>query len=233
MNCKRFSLHAIGLFLVLLLLTACESEPVQKVYYIQTPQVLQKLGDSIMGHYEGRLMVVMLDTAKHQRVDEEGLWERKARRDSILNFPYMVGGYSRPFITIPDFPVSWVANAVCDPELKEALRMQPNTGITLGYQIRHDFGDDIKSKKGRVILGTSPVTFYINYGGSRRLVNLYFSNNSESYEIDAGDESTWRINHIRLSLRNINIDGKRVGELDDFDNPALFEVFIDGVKKER
>ena len=233
MHCKRFSLHAIGLFLALLLLTACENEPVQKVYYIQTPQVLQKLGDSIMGHYEGRLMVVMLDTAKHQRVDEEGVWERKARRDSILNFPYMVGGYSSPFITIPDFPVSWVANAVCDPELKEALRMQPNIGITLGYQIRHDFSDDIKSKKGRVILGTSPVTFYINYGGSRRLVNLYFSNNSESYEIDAGDESTWRINHIRLSLRNINIDGKRVDELDDFDNPALFEVFIDGVKKDR
>ena len=233
MQSKRFSLHAIGVFLALLLLTACENEPVQKVYYIQTPQVLRKLGDSMMGHYEGRLMVVMLDTAKHQRVDEEGVWERKARRDSILNFPYMVGGYSSPFITIPDFPVSWVANAVTDPELKEALRMQPNIGITLGYQIRHDFGDDIKSKKGRVILGTSPVTFYINYGGSRRLVNLYFSNNSESYEIDAGDESTWRINHIRLSLRNINIDGKRVGELDDFDNPALFEVFIDGVKKDR
>ena len=218
---------------MLLCLTACEHEPMQKVYYIQLQQVQQKLCDSIRGHYEGRLMVIMSDTARHQREDEEGIWERKARRDSILAFPYMVGGYGSPFITIPDFPISWVSNTVSDPELKEALRTQPNIGLTLAYQIRHDFGDDIKSRKGRLILSTTPVTFYINHAGARRLVNLRFSNSSVEYKIDADDESTWNINHIRLSLRNMKIEGEKADIFDDFYTPARFEVFIDGVKKER
>ena len=45
------------------------------------------------------------------------------------------------------------------------------------------------------------------------------------YEILADDESTWNIDHIRLSLEDVRIDGKRA-----FDNRALFEVWIDGAK---
>ncbi len=230
MQCKRFSLHALGLFLAVLLLAACEHEPVQKVYYIQMSKVQQELSNGMKGDYEGRLRVIMSDTAKHQRVDEEGVWERRALRDSVLSFPYVVGGYTAPFVTIPDFPVSWVSRVVCDPELKEALRTQPNISLTLGYQIRHDFGDDVKSKKGRIILGPSPVTFYVNLGGSRRLVTLHFSNSNVTYEIQADDESTWNLNHIRLSLIDVIIDGKRLGEFDDFNNQPLFEVFIDGCR---
>lgn len=231
MYCKRFSL--LSVFVIFLLLTACDNEPVQKVYYIQLQQVQAKLCDSIKGNYEGRLMVIMSDTAKHQREDEEGVWDRRALHDSILNFPYIVGGYGAPFVTIPDFPISWISNTVCEPELKEALRMQPNISLTLVYQIRHDFDDDIRSKKGRLILSPSPVTFYINYGGSRRLVKLHFSNGSVEHKIDADKESTWNINHIRLSLRSIMIDGKMTDDFDSFNNPALFEVFIDGTKLKR
>lgn len=225
---KRLYLYILCVFSALLLFTACDNEPVQKVYYIQLQQVQQKLSDSIKGNYEGRLIAIMVDTAKHQREDEEGIWERKPLCDTIVNFHYMVGGYAQPFVTIPDFPISWLSNTVCEPELKEALRIQPNISLTLGYQIRHDFGSDIKSRKGRLILGPSPATFYTTFGGARHLITLDFSNDNMAYEIDADDESTWNINNIHLSLSNVRIDDKRA-----FDNRVIFDVHIVGTKMER
>lgn len=225
---KRLYLYILSVFSALFLFTACDNEPVQKVYYIQLQQVQQKLSDSIKGNYEGRLIAIMVDTAKHLREDEEGVWERKPLCDTILSFPYMVGGYARPFVTIPDFPVSWLSKVVPHAELAEALRAHPNISLTLGYQIRHDFGNDIRSKKGLLILGPSPATFYATFGGTRHLITLDFSNDNMAYEIDADDESTWNINNIRLSLSDVRIDGKRA-----FDNRVIFEFFIDGTKMDR
>lgn len=227
----RLPLYVLGFFFTILLLTSCDNEPVQKVYYIQLQQVQQKLSDSIKGNYEGRLIAIMVDTAKHQREDEEGVWERKPLCDTILSFPYMVGGYARPFVTIPDFPVSWLSKVVPHAELAEALRTQPNISLTLGYQIRHGFDNDIRSKKGLLILGPSPATFYVTFGGTRHLITLYFSNDNMAYEIDADDESTWNINNIRLSLQNVKIDGMTGENLDCAGSRALFEVFVDGEKK--
>lgn len=225
----RQAVQLFGLFAMLLSFTACENEPVQKVYYIQLAKVQAELCEGVKGDYEGRLMAVMCDTAKHEREDEEGTWVRKAMRDSILAFPYMVGGYARPFVTIPDFPVSWLSKVVPHAELAEALRTQPNISLTLAYQIKHEsFSTDIRSKKGKVILFPSPTAFYLNFGGSRHLVTLEFSNSNTEYEILADDESTWNIDHIRLSLENVRIDGKRA-----FDNRVMFEVFIDGTKKKK
>lgn len=216
---------------MLFMLISCDNEPVQKVHYIDLQKVQVDLCNGVKGEYEGQLVVIMSDTAKHQREDEEGVWVRKALRDTIVNFPYMVGGYGNPFITIPDFPISWLTNTVSNPELKEALRTQPNISLTLAYQIKHDhLSPDIKSKTGRITLFPSPVALYISFGGSRHLVTLNFSNNSESYPIQADDASTWNINHIRLSLQNVRIDGKTEENLGDWDNRARFEVFIDGKK---
>lgn len=228
----RLPLHVLGFFLTLLLLSACDNEPVQKLYYIDLQKVQIDLCNGVKGDYEGHLVVIMCDSDKHQREDEEGVWERKALRDTIVNFPYMVGGYGNPFITIPDFPISWLSNTVSHPELKEALRTQPNISLTLAYQIKHEhLITDIKSKTGRITLFPSPVALYMTFGGSRHLVTLNFSNNSEYYPIQADDASTWNINHIRLSLQNVKIDGMTGENLDCAGSRALFEVFVDGEKK--
>lgn len=224
---RHLSLYFLGLFFLLMCLTSCEHEPVQKVYYMDLQKVQAELCEGVKGNYEGRLQAIMCDTAKHEREDEEGTWVRKAMRDSILAFPYMVGGYARPFVTIPGFPVSWLSKVVPHAELAEALRTLPNISLTLAYQIKHEsFNTDIRSKKGRIVLFPSPVAFYLDFGGSRHLVTLEFSNNNTEYEIMADDESTWNIDHIRLSLEDVRIDGKRA-----FDNRALFVVHIDGEKR--
>ena len=211
---------------ILLCLTACEHEPVRKVFYIELSKVQAELCEGVKGNYEGRLRAFMCDTARYEREDEEGVWVRQSMRDSILAFPYMVGGYARPFVTIPDFPISWLSKVVPHAELAEALRTQPNISLTLAYQIKHEsFNTDIRSKKGRITLFPSPVALYTTFGGSRHLVTFEFSNGSTEYEILADDESTWGIDHIRLSLQGVRIDGKRA-----FDNRARFEVWIDGAK---
>lgn len=223
----RVSQRVLPLWLMtmLLCLTACEHEPVRKVYYIELSKVQAELCEGVKGNYEGRLWAFMCDTARHEREDEEGVWVRQSMRDSILAFPYMVGGYARPFVTIPDFPISWLSKVVPHAELAEALRTQPNISLTLAYQIQHDLGQDIRSKKGRLILFPSPVALYMTFGGSRHLVTFEFSNGNTEDEIFADDESTWGIDHIRLSLQGVRIDGKYV-----FDNRAMFEVWIDGAK---
>lgn len=233
MYCKHPFLKIVGVFLVFLLFTACDNEPVQKVYYIHLQKVQQELCNGVKGDYEGRLRVIMSDSARHIWKDEEGTWVRTALVDSILAFPYMVNGYNEQFITIPDFPISWLSNTVSHPELKEALRKQPNISLTLAYQIQHDFTSDIRSKTGRLFFFPSPVALYLNYGGNRHLITLNFTNGNEEYTIQADDESTWNINHIRLSLRNIRIDGNTVENINVTDNNAIFEVFIDGKKKVR
>lgn len=229
MKINKLRMIPLCICALLLSLTACEHEPVQKVFYIDLAKVQAELCEGMKGDYEGRLMAVMCDTAKHEREDEEGTWVRKAMRDSILAFPYMVGGYGRPFVTIPDFPISWLSKVVPHAELAEALRTQPNISLTLAYQIKHEsFSSDIRSKKGRIVLFPSPVALYTTFGGSRHLVTFEFTNGSTEFEIQADDESTWNIDHIRLSLNDVRIDNKRA-----FDNRALFEVWIDGKKKEK
>lgn len=227
----RLPLYVLGFFFTILLLSACDNEPVQKVYYIQMQQVQQDMCNGMKGNYEGKLCVIMMDSAKHEREDEEGVWKRKTKVDSVLAFPYIVGGYSNPFITIPDFPISWLSNTVSNPELKEALRTQHNISLTLAYQIHHDDSNDLKSKKGKLILFPAPTSIYLTFGGSRHLVTLNFSNGSEWYPIFADDESGWNVSHIRLSLLTIKIDGKVEESINDIHNPALFEVFVDGGKK--
>lgn len=228
MKINKLRMISLCICALLLCLTACENEPVQKVYYIELTKVQTELHEGVKGDYEGRLMAVMCDTAKYEREDEEGTWVRKAMSDSVLAFPYMVGGYGRPFVTIPDFPISWLSKVVPHAELAEALRTQPNISLTLAYQIKHEsFSTDIRSKKGRIVLFPSPVAFYMTFGGSRHLVTFEFSNGSTGFEILADDESTWNIDHIRLSLEDVRIDGKRA-----FDNRARFEVWIDGAKIE-
>ena len=223
----RLALQLFGLFAMLLSFTACEHEPMQKVYYMDLQKVQTELCEGVKGDYEGRLRAIMCDTARYECEDEEGTWVRKSMRDSILSFPYMAGGYARPFVTIPDFPISWLSKVVPHAELAEALRTQPNISLTLAYQIKHEsFSSDIRSKKGRIVLFPSPVALYMTFGGSRHLVTFEFSNGSTESEIQADDESTWNIDHIRLSLENVRIDGKRA-----FDNRARFEVYIDGKKK--
>lgn len=198
-----------GMFFVLLAIMAivcsCDREPIYRYSYIKQHGLDKVMADSIAGTYEGKLRVVMFDGSEEKFQDENGTWVRTADVDSILNYKYTAGGFSDRRISLPDFPVSWVANCIKDKDQKEALRKLPNTTLQIDYDIKGDQSQRIHM--GYISFKVHPVELSFEMNGEEHVAELFFNDNSV-WALDADDKDTWIMPNLGIDLTQLRIDGK-------------------------
>lgn len=215
------------MFLVLLAIMAivcsCQREPVPIISYIKQNGLDKEIADHLAGDYEGKLIVLMFDGEKKKFQDENGSWSRVEDKDSIVNYKYMVGGFSDKKILFPDFPISWVANCIKDKELKEAFAKLPNTPLLVDYDIKGDPFPGVHV--GYVYFNVHPLVLSFEMNGEEHTAEFIFKDNS-IWSINADDKSSWHIPNYGIDLTQLKIDGKDTGNFDIWTNPNDGERFF-------
>lgn len=237
MNIMKKTLSLLIVALGMILAAACENEPRQVVSYITTPKMTAKVSEGLQGTYTGKLLVVMDDTTSHIMHNAEGTWERKSYVDSIPDFTYTVSaltkgdGAATAHVTLPNFPIHWLARSVSNRELREALKNQPDAAIELDYEL-HGEAYAPESHKGFLNAKSLPLELDVTLAGTPHKLTLEF-NDVLDLAITADEPDSWRISYIQMNVSKVLLDGETLEVFDDAWTTApspAFLINLQGVK---
>lgn len=225
---KKSKVLMAAMPLILACLFSCNSEPEYHLSYIQMADVQKKLADGMAGSYSGKMHAYMDDTATHVKQEEDGKWVRAIRKDSLLNFRYIVGGYGNQHVTLIDFPISWFAHTISDTALVKVLLQHPPMPLQLTYSINRSFLEDRTTHKGQIAIQPLPLSLSLTYGGETHLIMFHLNDDHHVYEIDADSPETWNLEGFQLNLSAVEVDGVQTEVFDGFHDKAIFYAFVKG-----
>lgn len=237
MNVMKKTLSLLIVALGILLAAACENEPRQVVSYITTPEMTAKVSEGLQGTYTGKLLVVMDDTTSHIMHNADGTWERKAYVDSIPAFTYTVSaltkgdGAATAHVTLPNFPIRWLARSVSNRELREALKDHPDASLSIDYELRGETYMP-ESHKGYLRAKSLPLELGVTLAGTKHKLTLEF-NDVLDLAITADDPDSWHISYIQMDVSKVLLDGEIFEVFDDAWTAApspTFLINLQGVK---
>lgn len=238
MNIMKKTLSLLIVALGILLAAACENEPRQVVSYITTPEMTAKISEGLQGDYTGKLVVMMDDTTSYIMHNADGTWVRQMYVDSIPAFTYTVsaltkgGGAATTHVTLPNFPICWLARSVSNSELREALKNHPDASLELDYEL-HGEAYAPESHKGFLIAKSLPLELDVTLAGTKHKLALEF-NNVLDLAITADEPDSWRIPYIQLNVSKVLLDGELLEAFDDAWTAApspTFLINLQGVKE--
>lgn len=254
MNIMKKTLSILIAALGMILAAACENEPHQVQSYITSPAMMAKISEGLQGKYTGKLLVVMDDTTSHIMHNAEGTWERKAYVDSIPAFTYSVSaltktslqsglplqseraggeaGAATAHVTIPHFPIRWLARSVSNSELRKALKDHPDATLELDYEL-HGETYVPESHKGYLRAKSLPLDLDVTLAGTTHKLTLEFKDVLDLV-ITADDSDSWRISYIQMDVSKVLLDGEILEVFDDAWTAApspTFLINLQGVKE--
>lgn len=219
MNIMKKTLSILIVALGMILAAACENEPHQVQSYITSPAVMAKISEGLQGTYTGKLLVVMDDTTSHIMHNAEGTWERKAYVDTIPAFTYSVSaltkgdGAATAHVTLPHFPIRWLARSVSNRELRKALKDHPDATLELDYEL-HGEAYVPESHKGYLRAKSLPLNLDVPLAGTPHKLTLEFKDVLDLI-ITADEPDSWRISYIQMDVSKVLLDGEILEVFDD------------------
>lgn len=233
---KTLSILIVALGIILAV--ACDNEPHQVQSYITSPEMMAKVSEGLQGTYTGKLIVVMDDTTSHIMHNADGTWERKAYVDSIPAFTYTVSALSKgdgaatAHVTLPNFPIRWLARSVSNSELREALKNHADASLELDYEL-HGEAYAPESHKGYLRAKSLPHELDVTLAGTTHKLTLEFHDVLDLV-ITADEPDSWRISYIQLNVSKVFLDGELLEAFDDAWTAApspTFLIKLQGVKE--
>lgn len=233
------TLSLLIITLGMLFTAACENEPHQVQYYITSPEMTAKISESLQGTYTGKLIVVMDDTTSHIQNNADGTWVRQPYVDSIPSFTYTVSalvkgdGAPTAHVTLPNFPIRWLARSVSNRELREVLKDYSDASLELDYELRGETYMP-ESHKGYLRAKSHPLELDVTLAGTTHKLTLEFKD-ILNLAITADDPESWCISYIQMSVSKVLLDGELLEVFDDAWTTALsptFLIHLQGVKKD-
>lgn len=232
-NLLSILIIALGMFLA----AACENEPHQVVSYITSPEMTAKISEGLQGTYTGKLVVVMDDTTSHVMHNADGTWVRQSYVDSIPAFTYTVSALTKgdgaptAHVTLPHFPIRWLARSVSNRELSEALKDCPDASLSLDYELHGEIYMP-ESHKGYLRAKSLPLEVDVTLAGTTHRLTLEF-HDALDLAITADEPDSWRISYIQLDVSRVLFDGELLEVFDDAwstePSPA-FLIHLEGAK---
>lgn len=237
MNLMKKTLSLLIIALGVLLAAACENEPHQAPSYITSAEMKAKISEGLQGTYTGKLIVVMDDTTSHVKHNADGTWIRQSYVDSIPAFTYSVSALTMgdapatAHVTLPNFPIRWLARSVSNRELREALKDYPDATLELDYEL-HGEAYAPNSHTGYLQAKSLPLDLDVTLAGTKHKLTLEFHDVLD-LAITADEPGSWRISFIQMDVSKVLLDGETLEVFDDAWTPAPSPAFLINLQGEK
>lgn len=208
------------------LLSSCHSDsPRWTNAYYHNEDNLRSICDSLAGTYDmTKVAILRCDTAGQETHLKANDWQALLP-DTTTRLQYIVGGYEDQRITIPNFPVSFIAPCITDTALARAVAAVPCQNLLIAYTPRGEVRDE-DTTEGTLPLSIQPLSLTLNVGGKQQVVELSFESDMV-IGIDAANPSTLQVFTLQFSLTQVKVIGGQSQRFDSTweDGPSISFLF--------